>query len=195
MHQQLNVETKSLINSSISLNSGTLRPEFIPRIRREKTIAPTYTDINNIYHPRIYNDGIPMNLTKKETTYMDMAPINSRTDIRDVRQSQPYIPQLNISTANNPYFQKFDITQDPRNVTRELQSSVYEERTGSRKEEKALFYRGFQHAWVNEDDLKRETEERLRGGEVMRPMQSSFVSRIDNSLGQKDSINAGASHW
>lgn len=180
-----------------NMNTGALRPEFTPRIRREKVVPLTYTAIDNIYHPRIYNDGVPVNLTKKEAPYMDMAPINSRIDNRDVRQSQPYVPQLNTSTANNPYFQKFDITQDPRNVVRELQGSVYEERTESRKETKTLLQRGFQHAWVNEEDLKRETEERLRGGEVMRPMQSGFVSRtgLNFTGGNGGSIGAGASHW
>jgi hypothetical protein len=177
------------------LNVGSLRPEFTPRIRREKAVTLTHTGVDNIYHPRVYNDGVPANLTKKEAPYMDMAPINTRTDTRDVRQSQPYIPQLNTSTANNSYFQKFDITQDPRNVTRELQSSVYEERTGSRKEGKTLLQRGFQHAWVNEDDLKRETEERLRGGEVMRPMQSGFISRTNSQINGGGSIGAGSTHW
>jgi hypothetical protein len=177
------------------LNTGPLRPEFTPRIRREKAVAPTHTGIDNVYHPRVYNDGVPMNLAKKDAPYMDMAPINSRTDARDVRQSQPYIPQLNTSTANNAYFQKFDITHDPRNVVRELQGSVYEERTGSRKEGKTLLQRGFQHAWVNEEDLKRETAERLRGGEVMRPMQSGFVSRTGGNIGGGSSIGAGSSHW
>jgi hypothetical protein len=177
------------------LNTGPLRPEFTPRIRREKPVPQTHTGIDNVYHPRVYNDGIPSDIRKKEAPYMDMAPINSRTDMRDVRQSQPYIPQLNTSTANNAYFQKFDVTQDPRNVVRELQGSVYEERT-SRKEGKALVQRGFQHAWVNEEDLKRETEERLRGTEVMRPMQSGFISRTQNqSSSFNGSVGAGASHW
>ncbi len=110
-----------------------------------------------------------------------MAPLNARTHTRDVRQSQPYVPQLNTNTANNPYFQKFDITQDPRNVVRELQGSVYE--------------RGFQHAWVNEEELKRETEERLRGGEGIRPMQSNFISRTAGNIGGGNSVGAGSSHW
>jgi hypothetical protein len=177
------------------LNTGPLRPEFTPRIRREKVIPQTLTGVDNIYHPRVYNDGVPVNLAKKEAPYMDMAPLNSRTDTRDVRQSQPYVPQLNTNTANNPYFQKFDITQDPHNVVRELQASVYEDRTGSRKEGKTLLQRGFQHAWVNEDDLKRETEERLRGGEGIRPMQSNFISRTVGNIGGGSSVGAGSSHW
>jgi hypothetical protein len=47
------------------LNTGPLRPEFTPRIRREKVIPQTLTGIDNIYHPRLYNDGVPVNLAKK----------------------------------------------------------------------------------------------------------------------------------
>jgi hypothetical protein len=181
------------------INAGALRPEFTPRIRQEKAVSQTYSAIERVYNPRVYNDGIPNDINKKEAQYMDMAPINSRTDSRNVRQSQPYIPQLNTSTANNPYFQKFDITHDPRNVVREMQGSVYEERTGSRKEGKALMQRNFQHAWINNDDLKRETEERLKGTQVMRPMQSGLISRTSDQTHAfptaNNSVGAGASYW
>jgi hypothetical protein len=139
------------------INMGAaFRPEFTPRIRREKPVQPIpHTAVDAVHRPRIYGNNDTDTFTSAhKTPFMDMAPISSRSDTRDMRQSQPYIPQLNTNTMNNPYFQKFDITQDPRNVTRELQGAVYEER--GRKQSRELVQRGFQHAWVDETELKRE---------------------------------------
>jgi hypothetical protein len=147
--------------------------------------------------PRIYlnNDYDAIN-NKDKLPFMDMAPINTRVDDRDFYQSQSYSPNLNTTTANNPYFQKYDVTQDPRNVTRELQGAVFEER--GRKQMKSLVKRNFQHAWVDEDELKKEVEERLRGTQVMRPEQSTFISRSNNYVSGTDvqgGVGAGATHW
>ena len=181
------------------INMGAaFRPEFTPRIRREKNVPQTFITTEAVSRPRVYGQDDMNTMTPaNRTPFMDMAPISSRSDTRDVRQSQPYVPQINMPTANNPYFQKFDITQDPRNVVRELQGSVYEER--GRKQNKSLVQRGFQHAWVDENELKKEVEERLRGSEVMRPSQTPLISRTDgsstNDWNSSGSIGAGATHW
>ena len=57
--------------------------------------------------------------------YMDMAPLSSRTDKRDFRQSQPYVVDA-PSLAMNPFFDRYDPTRDPRNMLREVRSAVYE---------------------------------------------------------------------
>jgi hypothetical protein len=180
------------------INVGAaFRPEFVPRIRKEKNAQQTYIATEAVNRPRVYgNNDIEALTPSQRTPFMDMAPISSRSDTRDVRQSQPYVPQVNTPTGNNPYFTKFDVTQDPRNVTREMQGAVYEER--GRKQSKALVQRGFQHAWVDEAELKKEVEERLRGAEVMRPSQTSLISRTENSLSgwnASGSVGAGATHW
>ena len=59
------------------------------------------------------------------SVYQDMSPLSSRQDPRDFRQSVPYdasSPKL----AENPYFDRYDPTRDPRNMVRELRSAVYE---------------------------------------------------------------------
>lgn len=66
-----------------------------------------------------------------ETVYQDMAPLSSRTDIRDFRQSQPYDPTApNLSL--NPFFDRYDPTRDPRNMVREVRSAVYEPKEADR---------------------------------------------------------------
>jgi hypothetical protein len=174
--------------NQLYIASNGSQAAFQPRIRRENAIEST---------PFIHlNQGIESNIAQSRP-FMDMAPINSRSDIRDMRQSQPYVAQVNTSTANNPYFQKFDITQDPRNVTRELQSVVYEDKSirGS-KQSKALMERGMQHSWIDPIELKNDIESRLKGTEVMRPSQSTLIRRNYNtSDSASNSIGAGSTGW
>lgn len=84
--------------------------------------------------------------------YMDMAPMNTRTDSRDFRQSQPYIaggPDL----QHNAYFDRYDPVSDPRNAVRELRSAVYEDKGTSRgvNESQRILRRQFEHRWTGED--------------------------------------------
>ena len=100
-------------------------------------------DIMNGYVDQTQVENIP---------YMDMAPINTRTDSRDFRQSQPYIaggPDL----AHNAYFDRYDPVSDPRNAVRELRSAVYEDKGTSRgiDESQKMLRRQFEHRWVAEE--------------------------------------------
>jgi hypothetical protein len=57
--------------------------------------------------------------------FMDMAPLSSRIDPRDFRQSQPYVPS-GPNLSENPFFDRYDPTRDPKNMVREVRSAVYE---------------------------------------------------------------------
>ena len=60
--------------------------------------------------------------------YMDMMPTPSRSD-HTINKGVPVYDTAHSATLDtNPYFQKFDITQDPRNVARELNASVVEDK-------------------------------------------------------------------
>ena len=94
--------------------------------------------------------------------YMDMAPQNTRLEIRDFRQSQPFEaggPDL----ANNKYFDRYDPITDPRNAIRELRSAVYEVKGGDRgtHESKHLLKRQFENRWCNEDTIDSESMDTL----------------------------------
>lgn len=58
-------------------------------------------------------------------TYFDMAPMNTRSDVRDFRQAKPY-DAAGPNLALNPFFDRYDPTRDPRNMVREVRSVVYE---------------------------------------------------------------------
>ena len=107
----------------------------------------------------------------KNAVVYDMAPLSSRTDKRDFRQSQPFVadgPQL----SENPYFDRYDPTRDPRNMVREVRSVVYEEKEAERgvQESQRLLARGMSSRWVPEGmDIAP-----ILAFEVMRPKVDSI---------------------
>lgn len=93
------------------------------KIQRQKNTE----EVTNPKYARM-DSRVPKSL---ETVYQDMAPLSSRTDIRDFRQSQPYDPTApNLSL--NPFFDRYDPTRDPRNMVREVRSAVYEPKVADR---------------------------------------------------------------
>lgn len=129
-----NIPNLNFIDNSNSSNSNSNTTDII-----QKTV-PIYT---------------------KNTVYNDMDPINTRTDARDYKQSQPYEaggPDL----AYNTYFDRYDPVSDPRNVVRELRSAVYEDKGTARGvyESQQMLRRNFENRWVSEnviDDQEMDT--------------------------------------
>ena len=121
-------------------------PSTDRRINYNREVVQSSTDpITGYKKPNYKISNIP---------YMDMSPINSRTDQRDYRQSQPFVaggPDL----AYNPYFDRYDPVTDPRNAVRELRSVVYEDKGGSRGEYESqkLLRRNFENRWICEETI------------------------------------------
>lgn len=104
-------------------------------------------------------------------SYYDMAPLSSRTDKRDYRQAQPFIP-TGPSLAENPYFDRYDPTRDPRNMIREMRAVVYEDKEGDRGifESQKMVTRGYMNRWIPPGtDVSKEVEASLLAYSVMRP--------------------------
>jgi hypothetical protein len=93
------------------------------KIQRQK-------NVNGITDPKLaaMDSSVPESLN---TVYQDMAPLSSRTDIRDFRQSKPYDPTAS-NLSLNPFFDRYDPTRDPRNMVREVRSVVYEPKEADR---------------------------------------------------------------
>jgi hypothetical protein len=110
----------------IASGPAMFMPQFNLRSRREQPIK----DVLNARQYEHWNTDAPQPTqnhtdTGKQAAFQDMNPINTRTLTRDYRQAQPYVADGGQLGAN-PYFQKFDVQSDPRNVAREVQSAVYE---------------------------------------------------------------------
>lgn len=105
----------------------------------------------------------------------DMAPLTSRTDKRDYRQSQPFTVN-GPSLAMNPYFDRYDPTRDPRNAIRELRGVVYEDKQADRglEESKRLLARGHMTRWMPEGSSEEDLKASLQAYEVMRPKMDDW---------------------
>jgi len=147
-------------------------PKMQLRVRRE---TGTYDTINARQFESwqaavpVVQGGDGEGVVLKPQTY-DMSPQSSRTDKRDYRQSQPYIPTA-PSLAMNPFFDRYDPTRDPRNMIREVRNAVYEEKEADRglAESKRLVDRGYMSRWMPEGSSTEELRASLNAYEVMRP--------------------------
>jgi hypothetical protein len=114
--------------------------------------------------------------------YYDMAPQSSRTDKRDYRQSQPYVPTAS-SLAMNPYFDRYDPTRDPRNMIREVRNAVYEEKEADRgrAESERLVSRGYMNRWLPEGADEDSLRASLQAYDVMRPKVDDITTNYRKS--------------
>lgn len=128
---------------------------FQPRSRKE-------TDATDTINSRIvesngaslkYEQGVYNQIDKKPSAnpFMDMAPLSSRNDKRDFRQSKSY-DTTGPSLAMNPFFDRYDPTRDPRNMIREVRSVVYETKDADRgiKESERIRERSFMNRTMPE---------------------------------------------
>lgn len=112
----------------------------------------------------------------------DMAPLSSRTDKRDYRQSQPFVAD-GPSLAMNPYFDRYDPTRDPRNMIRELRGVVYEEKEADRglKESSKIAERGFTSRWLPEGVSEESAKVSIMAYEAMRPKMDNISENYRQS--------------
>jgi len=117
-----------------------------------------------------------------EPVFFDMAPLSSRTDKRDFRQSKPYDP-TGPSLALNPFFDRYDPTRDPRNMIREVRSVVYENKEADRglKESERMRERTFTNRYYKEGEAPTKITEWF---DLMRPKidNPELVYRNQNQL-------------
>jgi hypothetical protein len=157
--------------------AGTVRippPAMQLRVRREvnpqDSINSRQFEAWNSSAPVVQGGTIDDDPTQMKPVFYDMAPLSSRTDKQDYRQSQPFVA-TGPSLAMNPYFDRYDPTRDPRNMIREVRSVVYEEKEADRglTESKRIVERGYMSRWVPEGTSTDDLKASLQAYEVMRP--------------------------
>lgn len=145
-------------------------PQFSVRSRREQPVR----DVFNARQYEHWNTDAPGPVQNfpdlgKQNPYYDMNPINSRTVTKDYRQAQPFVVN-DDKLGKNPYFQKFDVASDPRNVVRELRAAVYEYNEPRDQEvSNKLLSRNFQSLYVPESQVKKSYEQAVDIYAGMRP--------------------------
>jgi hypothetical protein len=149
-------------------------PCFAPRARREVNVKD---QINSLHveqwqtdAPSLQNDRPDV---RGQRAFMDMNPINTRTDFRSYLQAQPFVPNTAMDSqalGQNPFFEKYDITTDPTNVARELRASVYEERTDrGLLESKRLLSRTYTTRYVTNEYVTSNNLDTLNAYDTMKP--------------------------
>ncbi len=145
-------------------------PIFSARSRREQPVRDTF----NARRYEHWNTDAPapdQNFadTGKQNPLYDMNPINTRTVTRDYRQAQPFVVGEG-KLGKNPYFEKFDVATDPRNVARELNSAVYEYNPPREQDvSNKLLARNFETLYVPETVTKATYEKAIDVYAGMRP--------------------------
>ena len=102
--------------------------------------------------------------------FFDMAPLSARQQPRgQFLQAQPYVVD-GPAFQDNPYFNKYDITSDPRNAIRELRGAVIEDITDKGLGESIrLFKRGFDRRNMPVDEIEKRQGKALDDWDFMRP--------------------------
>jgi len=160
----------------ISHNQLIPPPAFSLRARRE---APTRDSVNarQFEHWRSDTPSLTMERPKSGSHgyYQDMNPEASRTNFKDYAQAQPFVVDGGGIEAN-PYFQKFDVTQDPRNMVRELRTAVTETKTDRGLiESKDLLSRQLMNRWIGPDVVQNKEYDTLSAYDrVMKPQTNDM---------------------
>jgi hypothetical protein len=135
--------------------------------------------------------------TKNEPLYMDMNPINSRTNTVQYRNQMQYVPDpvrgsTSVSSgiappaapptappptfSQNPYLQRLDATaEDARNVIRELRGALVEDnRERANDSDRSLVQRQFVDRWLPQ--MAAADAAGLEAYELLRPKQDQWRS-------------------
>ncbi len=160
---------------------------MLPRSRRETS---TRDNVNAAFVEQWQTDA-PYGINNRrdpnaQAAFYDMMPQTARTDPRSFLQAQPYVATADI-LAGNPYFQKYDVKSDPRNVARELRGAVFEvpDDRGLR-ESKKMLERQFTAAHVDENETKVNVETIISARDRLMPAMddmSKIYPRTINSWG------------
>ena len=165
------MEPRPAVTSSAQHADAFPFPEFITRVRREvdPVDAINARQFENWQCAGKHPSYDRPDLNKRAPMY-DMAPNTSRTQSKEYRTQ----PRYDVDAARgvaNPFFAKYDTTSDPRNMTRELRGSVYEDKNvGYATESAKLLERNFDQRWLSAEAVK----EQARAAEALRPLKDDI---------------------
>lgn len=146
-------------------------PEMSLRSRREVSTR----DVENARQFEHWQtDGKAMTNNRPDVNaqapFHEFQPINSRFVEREYR-NQPRFQTDGGELAMNPYFNKYDPNYDSRNAVRELQASVYEDKSvDSGRENQGILGRQLENRWLNPTQQREVVEVSTR----LRPSVDDF---------------------
>jgi hypothetical protein len=153
-------------------------PQFIPRSRREEVTR----DTANARNLELQRSSAPIQQAffrpepstasfqpRKEPSYNDQAGIATRYKA-PISLPAPKFDPLGPKLVGNPFFDQHAPEYDPRNVARELKSSVKEDKLDRGiLESQRIMARGFSSRYVPEGFAEKNQLDSLQAFEMLRP--------------------------
>lgn len=137
-----------------------------------------------------------------QVPFYDMAPNMARTDRRNLRDAPRFVVGSGQGGSgrdmSNPYFEKYDLPGDPRNVARELQGAVYETRDDrGAAESQKLLARNFSSRYEFGAAAASEVERRVQAEIAMKPVRDdiTLVYRNTAEASKADRLPGGVSQY
>ena len=146
-------------------------PQMVLRVRKEISTR----DATNLRQVELWQtDGPYLNMDRPDLSgnpiLGDMNPIVGRRQPSELyRQAPTYTPGRD-AFAQNPYFNTYAPSFDPRNAIRELRGTVFEDVADRGVEQsKKLLARGFENVWVPTEVIQKKNLTTLRAYEDLKP--------------------------
>lgn len=125
-----------------------------------------------------------------QAPFHDVLPINSRTVERRYHP-QPRFAEDGHKGGMNPYFDKYDTAYDSRNMVRELQAVVYEDKGFEYlPQSRAIVSRGVDHRWLDGRE-QRNTVETMESDAWARRTNRVWCDGMGGEAGGLRSTGAG----
>jgi hypothetical protein len=170
----------------VNYEPTALTPQFLPRSRRE---VPIKDAINARNIEQWQTDGRYGMYDKPDLNaqrpFMDMNAYPTRTDDRLLRTTPRYKVDSSKQLDFNPYFDKYDIVNDPINAAREFSSAVYEDKGGRGiQQSAALLERQFTNRFTAKEETEKLVKMRLDAQQQLIPtLNDTTISYLDKRSG------------
>lgn len=156
----------------------TPMPQFIPRSRREDS-ARDIVNMRNIevrqsapqiqqgfFRPELASSGFG---PRTDNSFFDQAPISTRNQ-PPISIPAPKFDPSGPKLEGNPFFDQHAASYDPRNVARELNSAVKEDKMDrGLMESQRIISRGFSSRYVPQGYAEQNQFDSLQAFEMLRP--------------------------
>ena len=182
----VNARNNELRQSGPQVQQAFFRPEPTAlagsRLKAQKSILPTqdrsiqYDEcepVRPVYESPDYPEDKPMNssamMGPRNTAFFDQAGIATRNQAPISIPGPAYEPNA-PKLEGNPFFDQYAASYDPRNVARELNSAVKEDKMDRGViESRRILSRGFSSRYVPEGFAEKNQFDNLQAFELLRP--------------------------
>ena len=180
--EERSILTDPVVSESPKINAGVrIRVEPNSRDAMNSRILEQmpFTAARNITPKDILNATKPL--------VQDMNPIDSRRGVNSYKQSVEFFPDADTKTGiqpkpkeperfmQNPYLQRLDAANEPRQIVRELRSAVTEDNREKYLDlSQKIANRNFSHVLIQDDQVMVQQVTNLKAYELLKPKLDDF---------------------